>query len=150
MTARDIAIHTGEVQEFEAFLAQRIYEYNAAATGYHDGELFAAIREGESGNVEAGASGYTWGGCCYVSNLWVSENLRGRGIGSELLQAVESHAREKRCRFVFLSSHSFQAAEFYARRGYRRVAQVDDHPVGHANIFFAKLVSSDACVSVPD
>jgi hypothetical protein len=39
---------------------------------------------------------------------------------------------------MLLSSHSFQAPEFYARRGYEQVARVDDHPVGHANIFYAK------------
>jgi N-acetylglutamate synthase-like GNAT family acetyltransferase len=137
-----IAIRTGDVPDLEAFLAQRIYEYNAATTGYHDGESFAAIRESEDGNIEAGASGYTWGGCCYVAYLWVSENLRGRGIGSELLDAVESHAREKHCRVVFLASHTFQAPKFYARRGYQQLAKIDDHPVGHASIFFAKRLDT--------
>jgi GNAT superfamily N-acetyltransferase len=137
-----IAIRTGDVPDLEAFLAQRIYEYNAATTGYHDGESFAAIRESEDGNIEAGASGYTWGGCCYVAYLWVSENLRGRGIGSELLDAVELHARARHCRVVFLASHTFQAPGFYARRGYRQVAKIDDHPVGHASIFFAKRLDT--------
>jgi ribosomal protein S18 acetylase RimI-like enzyme len=137
-----IAIRTGDAPELEAFLAQRIYEYNAVATGYHDGDSFAAVRESESGDVEAGASGYTWGGCCYIAYLWVSETLRGRGIGSELLRAVEAHAREKRCRVVFVSSHSFQAPAFYALHGYRQVAKVDDHPVGHSSIFLAKRLDT--------
>lgn len=137
-----IAIHTGEVQELESFLAQRIYEYNAATTGYQDGESFAAVRESEPGNIEAGASGYTWGGCCYIAYLWVSETLRGKGIGSDLLRAVEAHARAKRCRVVFVASHSFQAPAFYARHGYRLVANVDDHPVGHSSIFFAKRLDA--------
>jgi len=133
-----IVVRTGDAPELEASLAQRIYEYNAAATGYHDGESFTAICQSESGNLEAGTCGYTWGGCCYVSYLWVCEALRGKGLGSELLDAVERHAREKGCRLVFLSSHSFQAPEFYARRGYEPIARVDDHPVGHANIFYVK------------
>jgi hypothetical protein len=49
--------------------AQRIYECNAAVTGYHDGESLAANYQSECGSVEAGASGYMWGGCCYVSYL---------------------------------------------------------------------------------
>lgn len=133
-----IALRGHDAAEIEAFLADRVHEYNAAATGYHDAESFAAVQENRAGEVEAGICGYTWGGCCYVTYLWVSESSRGKGLGSELLGAAERHAREKRCRLVLLASHSFQAPEFYARRGYEPVARVNDHPVGHANIFYAK------------
>src|SRR5262247_3303365 len=125
-----ITVRTADVPEVEAFLAARIYEHNAGATGYHDGESFAAVQRSETGDIEAGISGYTWGGCCHVTFLWVSQAQRGKGIGSELLRAVEQHAAAKRCTLVIVSSHSFQAPEFYARRGYAPVARVDDHPVG--------------------
>lgn len=133
-----IAIRLGDAAELEAYLTERIYEYNAAATGYHDAELFSAAQTNESGAVEAGISGHTWGGCCFVSHLWVAERSRRKGLGSELLKAVENHARSKRCRRVLLSSHSFQAPEFYTRRGYEPVARVNDYPVGHAHVFYAK------------
>jgi len=133
-----ITVRTGDSPEIESLLSERIYEFNAAATGYRDGESFTAIHLGDSGAIEAGASGYTWGGCCYVAYLWVAEELRGKGMGSALLDAVERHARTKDCRIVFLSTHSFQAPEFYGRRGYEQVASINDHPPGHASIFFAK------------
>jgi GNAT superfamily N-acetyltransferase len=137
-----IAVHCGDAPALEAFLAQRICEYNAAATGYHDAESFTAVQEHGSGAVEAGICGYTWGGCCFVSHLWVSESARGQGLGSDLLNAVERHARNKRCHLVLLSSHSFQAPEFYARRGYTQVARIMDHPVGHSNIFYTKRLDA--------
>ena len=137
-----IAVHRGDAPEIERFLAERIYEYNAAATGYDDAESFTAVQKDRAGALEAGISGYTWGGCCFVSLLWVSKPLRGKGLGSELLAAVERHAREKRCRLVLLASHSFQAPEFYARRGYERVAQVRDHPVGYSSAFYAKRLDA--------
>jgi GNAT superfamily N-acetyltransferase len=65
-----------------------------------------------------------------------------QGVGSELLAAVECHAREKRCRLVLLSSHSFQAPEFYARRGYDQVARINDYPVGFVDIVYAKRVAT--------
>jgi hypothetical protein len=37
-----------------------------------------------------------------------------------------------------LSSHSFQAPDCYEKLGYVRQASIADHPVGHANIVFAK------------
>jgi GNAT superfamily N-acetyltransferase len=137
-----IEVRTGDAPAIEAVLAQRIYEYNASVTGYHDAESFTAIFQDESRTLEAGASGYTWGGCCFLAHLWVSEALRGRGLGSALLEEVERHAREKRCRLILLSSHSFQAPGFYAHRGYEQVARVTDYPVGHADIFYAKRLDA--------
>lgn len=138
----NIAIRLGDAPELEAYLAERIYEYNAAATGYQDAELFSAAQATESGAVEAGISGYTWGGCCFVSHLWVAERSRRKGLGTELLEAVEDHARSKRCRLVLLSSHSFQAPDFYARRGYKPVARVNDYPVGHSDVFYVKCLGT--------
>jgi len=137
----NIAVRTGDDPELEAFLAQRIYEFNAEATGYFDGESWGAVVRGQSGDVEAGAYGFTWGGCCFVSYLWVAAALRGRGVGSALLEAVEGHAREKGCRLVLLSTHSFQAPSFYFRRGYEQVALVNDYPVGYRDIFLSKRLN---------
>lgn len=137
-----IAVHADDARDIERLLAERIYEYNAAATGYRGAKFFAAVHEDGSAALAAGISGYTWGGCCFVSYLWVSAFSRGKGLGSELLQAVERHAREEGCRLVLLSTHSFQAPEFYARQGYEPVARVNDHPVGHASIFYAKRLDA--------
>jgi len=135
---KPIAVRVGDAPRIEAFLAERIYEYNAAATGYCDAESFTAVKEDGSGAMEAGICGYTWGGCCFISYLWVAASSRGKGLGSELLAAVENHAREKRCRLVLVSTHSFQAPGFYARRGYEGRAHIDDHPVGHSSNFYGK------------
>lgn len=135
---KPIAVRVGDAPRIEAFLAERIYEYNAAATGYGDAEFFTAVQEDRSGAIEAGICGYTWGGCCFISYLWVAASLRGNGLGSDLLAAVERHASEKRCRLVLVSTHSFQAPEFYARRGYEPTADIDDHPVGHSSNFYSK------------
>jgi GNAT superfamily N-acetyltransferase len=137
-----IAVHTGDAPEIEGFLAQRIYEYNAATTGYRDGESFSATRQDESGVIEAGICGYTWGGCCFITHLWVSESLRGRGIGTELLGAAERHAHSKGCSLALLASHSFQAPAFYIRRGYEPAGRIENHPPGYANIFFVKRLNA--------
>jgi N-acetylglutamate synthase-like GNAT family acetyltransferase len=133
-----IKVRAGDAPQIEAFLADRIYEYNAAATGHDDGESFTAIRESSAGDIEAGVSGYTWCGCCYITYLWVAEALRGQGIGTELVQAVETYARTKSCQVMFVTTHSFQAPEFYVRMGFEQVASIPDHPVGHSSRFYAK------------
>src|SRR5580765_7596398 len=136
-----IDLHRGDCQKGEAFLAERIYAFNSKATGYFDGESFCAMQRDESGNVVAGISGYTWGGCCYVQYLWVAEAHRGTGLGSALLRAAETNARDKGCSVAILSTHSFQAPGFYNRHGYEERARIEDHPVGYSNILYAKRLA---------
>src|SRR5215813_5798715 len=113
MTRNRVYIRIGEAPDVQAFLAERIYEFNAKATGCFDGESFSGTQTDESGVVYAGVCGYTWGGCAYVSYLWVEQSRRGRGLGSALLAAAEEHAMAKGCKMVFLATHSFQAPRFY-------------------------------------
>ena len=138
MAHSPVIVRVGEAPEIQAFLADRIYRFNSKATGYFDGEDFSATQRDESNAIRAGVCGYTWGGCCYVSYLWVDESVRGRGIGTALLVAVEEHAKSKGCKVVLVATHSFQAPAFYERLGYTQQAVVRDHPVGHAALHFAK------------
>jgi GNAT superfamily N-acetyltransferase len=55
-----------------------------------------------------------WG---YVSNMFVREDLRGRGIGSALLSAIVAAARERGYARLVLSP-SRDALQFYRRAGF--------------------------------
>jgi len=94
------------------FLEDRLYEFNAAATGIDDGALLAICARDAAGIILEAASGCTWGGCCEVRQLWVREDLRGRGWGRRIMKAVEDEARRRGCLQVILSTHSFQAPDF--------------------------------------
>jgi GNAT superfamily N-acetyltransferase len=133
-----VVLGDAQCQELEAFLVDRIYEFNSEATGYFDGKLLGASIRNEVGEVIAGLSGHTWGGCCEVSHLWVSTQHRGKGLGKALLQAAEAQAVRRGCSQVVLTTHSFQAPEFYARLGYERKYAIEGRPRGHANIVFVK------------
>lgn len=129
-----------ECERLEAFLVERIYEFNARATGYFEVRLIGGRLRNEAGEVIAAVNGHTWGGCCVVAHLWVHELHRGRGIGRLLLQAVEAEASRRGCEQMVLSTHSFQAPAFYERLGYRKQAVMQGHPKGHANIAYVKHV----------
>jgi len=124
-----------------AFLEDRIYEFNVGATGIDDGRWLGVLLRDEGGELVAGLSGTTWGGCCKVRDVWVREDLRGCGVGTRLLDAAEEEARRRGCRQVVLSSHSFQAPEFYRKRGFEVIAVLDDHPVGHREVYLRKSLA---------
>jgi GNAT superfamily N-acetyltransferase len=121
-------------------LDDAIYAFNADATGYRDGRLLAILLKDEAGRLYAGLSGHTWGGCCEVKLLWVEPSRRRRGLGTRLLAAAETEARARGCRKIVLSTHSFQAPDFYPRHGYVVAGELADYPLGHRQIFFEKAL----------
>ena len=121
-----------------ALLEARIDAHNMAATGITDARLLAVFVRDERGEVVAGVYGWTWGGCCEVRLLWVDADRRGAGIGTRLMEAAESEARARGATQMVLSTHSFQAPAFYARRGFVEIGRVDGYPVGHSSIYLRK------------
>jgi GNAT superfamily N-acetyltransferase len=137
MEEHALVIETAPCLDDVKFLQDRLYEYNVARTGLQDGQLLAIfVREGDT--MVAGLSGWTWGGWLKVNELWVAESERGRGRGSRLLETAENEARVRGCTRALLDTHSFQAPEFYQRRGYRIVNTIDDLPAGHRSHVLVK------------
>lgn len=112
-------------------LDDRLYAFNQAATGYRDGQDLAFQVE-EVGEIVAGCAGYTWGGIAELKLVWVREDRRGGGLGAALMQAAIDEAGARGCRFLFLSTHSFQAQGFYEKLGFVTLATIPDKPLGHA------------------
>jgi GNAT superfamily N-acetyltransferase len=141
MRAEVIALQDeAECEALGRFLADRIYEFNAKATGYVDGQLLAGCIRDDTGEVIAGFNGHTWGGCCELSHVWVREQFRGRGLGTLLLRCAEAQAVARGCVQVVLATHSFQAPGFYERMGYERKYAIEGRPKSHAAIIYTKVL----------
>ena len=134
-----VLLEEDQCPKLEAFLVERIYEFNSKATGYFDAKLLGANIKNEAGEVVAGITGHTWGGCCEISNLWVAEHHRGQGLGKTMLLAAEAEALRRGCDKIVLTTHSFQAPEFYERLGYERKYAIEGRPRSHSNIVFVKV-----------
>src|SRR5689334_10969040 len=111
--ARITARHDLSAGEIEV-LEDRLYEFNAAQTGFHDGKSLAFVVE-EQGKLVAAVAGYTWGGICELRQVWVHEAWRGCGLGAELVGHAIEEARTRGCAHIFLTTYDFQAPGFYAR-----------------------------------
>jgi len=123
------------------FLEERINEFNFATTRIRDARGLMIILRDTDRRIYAGLTGHTWGGVAEVRFLWVDEPRRHTGIGSRLLRAAESEARARGCRKIVLSTHSFQAPDFYGKRGYSVAGEFSEYPRGHRSIFLEKILS---------
>jgi len=132
-----------QCQQLAAFLADRIYEFNAKATGYFDGTLLAGCIRSDAGEIIAGYNGHTSGRCCELANVWVHEQYRGRGLGTQLLRSAEAEAKARGCLQVVLATHSFQAPGFYERMGYQRRYTIEGNPKDHADIIYIKILHGE-------
>lgn len=74
----------------------------------------------------------------YVAALFVDEKYRGHGLGSTLLNKVESEAKKIGGTLVHLDTFDFQAKDFYLRHGYEIFGVLDDCPKGHKRYYLKK------------
>jgi GNAT superfamily N-acetyltransferase len=120
-------------------IAKALHAYNVAAAGKSDYRpLAVTIRD--KGKIVAGLVAETYWNWMYVNLLWVSEQHRGKGWGSSLLQTAETEARKRGVRNVFLDSFTFQAPQFYAKLGYREYGRLKDFPAGNDRVSMTKAL----------
>jgi len=115
-------------------LEDRLYEHNRAATGHADGRGLGFEVLDDDGRQVGAIAGHSWGGVAEIGQLWVDPAHRGQGHGLALLDAAIAEARVRGCRQVFVMSYDFQAPALYERRGFERVVEVPDWPLGHVHV----------------
>ena len=76
-------------------------------------------------------------GALEVRGLWVDETLRGTGLGSQILAAIENEARHRGASRAMLYTYNWQAQTFYEKVGYA-VFSTFDYPDGFQRIDMQK------------
>jgi len=105
-------------------------DFNASIAPLDGARPLGVFATGPSGDVLGGAVGRTWGKCCELKRLWVDTAVRSSGIGSELVRRFEEQGRARGCNVFYLTTLSYQAPEFYRKRGYRQLAEIAGYPNG--------------------
>ena len=118
-------------------LETQIRREASAAMGLGD-EVDLAIFVRDAGRVVAGISGWTWGDCCELQNLWVEPSLRGRGLATRLIAAAEAEAAARGCSQTVHFTYAFQARALYERNGNELVGCVEDFPSGTDVLWYRK------------
>jgi GNAT superfamily N-acetyltransferase len=94
----------------------------------------------ERGVKLAGLTGSTAGNWLRIDMLWVSDALRGQGVGTQLIKAAEAEARQRGCRYAQVDTTSFQARPFYEKLGYTLRFSLDRYPRHHQRHYLSKAL----------
>ena len=115
-----------------------IRSYNRSKREVAESEPLNLYVEDEHGEIMAGLVADTFGNWLEIEYLFVKEDLRGQGIGSQLLQRAESEAKMRNCRFAFVNTYQFQAPAFYQKHGYQEVFILKDYPYTGQRHYYQK------------
>ncbi|MEU4779838.1 GNAT family N-acetyltransferase [Micromonospora sp. NPDC023633] len=138
----------GRDKELQARLDAELTTFNNRATGADDEAGLVVRVDDAGGELVAGLTGWTWGGCAGIDMVWVREDRRAEGWGGRLLRAAEDEARRRGCTEISVSSFSFQAPGFYRRHGYLDTGRREGIPGGHVDHHFAKSLVTDPAAAV--
>ena len=130
------------LENTESQKAQKIGDlvrsYNRSKREAAECEPLNLYVEDEHGELMAGLIAETFGNWLQIEYLFVKEDLRGQGIGSQLLQQAESEAKKRNCRFAFVNTYQFQAPAFYQKYGYKEVFTMKDYPYTGQRHYYQK------------
>ena len=129
-------------QDETHYIAKKIDEFNAQKVPFTQAEPLIHINyvlKNNSGRVIGGitATLYYWN-VLFINILWIDEQFRSHGYGSQLLHLVETEAKKKGCSLASLDTFDFQAKDFYLKHGYEVFGVLDDCPPGHKKYFMKK------------
>ena len=101
------------------YLDKKIADFNWANWEVSERKPLAVQLKSAKGDVVAGAAGRTFGDWLLLNTLWVSDELRGQNIGSQILNQIELAAKKRGCTQCLLDTLNFQAMPFYEKHGYQ-------------------------------
>jgi GNAT superfamily N-acetyltransferase len=123
-----------------AAIQRGLHTYNQEMGGPYDREPVTLLVRAPDGTARGGLLGLTFWGWLFIDWLWMARDLRGKGVGSELLLRAEAIARDRGCAHAYTDTFSFQAPHFWTENGYTEFGRLEGMPTGHARIWFRKAL----------
>lgn len=100
---------------------------------FEQGTILKAVADG---CIVGSVRGYVESGTLFIGKLMVHPDLQGRGLGTQLLQAIEERCPHERCE-LYASSKSEDNIRLYERHGYTRFRE-QAFPEGYTLVYLEK------------
>ena len=137
----EVEISEDDFPELEAVSAiQRgLHAFNQEMGGPYDREPVTVLARIDS-KVKGGLLGLTYWNWMFIDWLWMAPDMRGKGVGGQLLDRAEAIARARGCTDAYTDVFDFQAPHFWLRHGYTEFGRLDGMPPGHSRFWFRKTL----------
>ena len=127
-----------DYKAFEEAIGPLWTAQNAADGTDNSKEHWAFTLRDEAGRVVAGVGGHIKWDWMYVQHLIVAPELRGTGVGTELMRQAEELARSKEVVGMYLKTLGYQAKDFYLKCGFEVNGVIADMPKGTSHYTLVK------------
>jgi GNAT superfamily N-acetyltransferase len=114
-----------------------LHAFNDSKVDSPDGHFGVLIKD-DDGRTIGGLAARWYYNWMFIELLFVPEQLRGQDVGTQLMAAAESYAREQGMVGIWLDTFGFQARGFYEKLGYRLFGELPDYPGAHSRYFLNK------------
>ena len=111
-------------------MRDRLREYNTSRAGSFTRHPVAVFARIDDDDFIGAISGEVFWGWLYIDLLWVHEDWRKQGVGSELMRHIEERGDDFDVIGYHLGTTSFQALDFYRKCGYEVWGQLENFPPG--------------------
>lgn len=138
MSVLSIEVSDTITHEFALPIESGLNQYNDEAVGFNENKPLAVIVRDEYGVVLGGMIGRTYLGLAFVDLVYLPPEVRGRGLGSQILKRFEDVARSRGCKTAVLYTITFQAPLFYEKNGWQRFGEIPCLPEGASRVFLKK------------
>ena len=135
-----LSVEIDDGDEFKHYLQGILNAYHETAYPLMEiprSRKFAIHVTDEQDRVVGGAQMWAYWGWADVSLLALEPEARGRGLGRQLMSAIESKAREQECYRIRVETFGNELG-FYQKMGYRIVGHLEDYPEGYSYYWLRK------------
>jgi GNAT superfamily N-acetyltransferase len=125
-------------KELIDYLDKKIDDFNWGNWEVGERLPLAVQIKNNNDEVIAGSTARSFGDWLLLDILWVSEELRGQNVGSQILKKVEEAGKKRGCKKCLLDTLNFQAMPFYEKHGYKIQWVQEGYPKTGCKYFMVK------------
>jgi GNAT superfamily N-acetyltransferase len=128
----EVSIYQATEEEVRSgYVGQQLREFNYGYVGEYPQVQYIRLNARDAdGRVVGGLRAVVAMHWLRVEVLWVSETVRGKGIGSRLLAQGERMAIGMGAKSAALETFEWQAPRFYVKQGYEEAARMENYVGG--------------------
>ncbi len=141
-----LKIELDNKKDVEGYVKFNLHKYNQQNCRYirenssyaHNNKINGDFIIYDNDRIIGGALGYIIWNWYHLTDFYISEEYRNKGIGKQVIQEIEQFAKRNHAMGVKIDSWSFQAPKFYQKLGYIVWGEFKDCPPGTIHYYLYK------------